>query len=72
MEDKFLLNNGFFYIDKVYKYLNEKELYVNKLVFLLSTTYYNEFHYSVLKFAKKHKLKQLEEISQQIIKNIDS
>lgn len=74
MEDKFLLNNGFFYIDKVYKYLNEKEkeLYVNKLVFLLSTTYYNEFHYSVLKFAKKHKLKQLEEISQQKIKNIDS
>ncbi len=70
--DNFLLNNGVFYLKKVYGYLNneEKELFIERLIFLLHTTYYNEFHYSVLKFAKDYKLDNLEKIAIDTIRNI--
>lgn len=71
--DNFLLNNGVFYLKKVYEYLSngEKNSFIERLKFLLQTTYYNEFHYSVLKFAKEYKLDNLEEIANDAIKNIN-
>lgn len=71
--DNFLLNNGVFYLKKVYGYLSseEKEIFIKRLIFLLQTTYYNEFHYSVLKFAKDYKLNDLEKIANDTIRNIN-
>ncbi len=71
-KDKFLLNNGLFYLKKVYGYISseEKEIFVDRLIFLLQTTYYNEFHYSVLKFAKEYKLDNLKKIATDTIRNI--
>ncbi len=71
--DSFLLNNGVFYLKKVYEYLSneEKNSFIERLKFLLQTTYYNEFHYSVLKFAKEYKFDSLEEVANDAIKNIN-
>lgn len=73
LQNNFILNNGLFYIKKVYGYLNnkQKELFINKLIVLLQTTYYNQFHYSVLKFAKEYKLDKLKNIAEECIVNLD-
>lgn len=73
LQNDFLLNNGLFYIKKVYGYLNnkQKELFINKLIMLLQTTYYNQFHYSVLKFAKEYKLDKLKNIAEECVVNLD-
>ena len=70
--DDFLLHNGLFYLKKVYGYINEeeKEIFIERLIFLLQTNYYNEFHYSVLKFAKENKLDSLVKIAMDTIRNI--
>lgn len=70
--DNFLLHNGLFYLKKVYGYINEeeKEIFIERLIFLLQTNYYNEFHYSVLKFAKENKLDSLVKIAMDTIRNI--
>ena len=64
-EDSFILENGIFYIKKVYSYLNdeEKKEFINRITMLLNTTYYNQFHYSVLKFAMQEKLNDLYDIA---------
>ncbi len=71
-DDTFLLHNGFFYIKKIYSFLNEEEknIFIKKLTHLLNTTYYNQFHYSVLKFAKEYNLNNLKEITVNIIQKI--
>lgn len=71
--ENFILNNGLFYIKKVYGFLNDKQkqLFVNKLIMLLRTTYYNQFHYSVLKFAKEYKLVELKKIAEECIINLN-
>lgn len=72
-QEDFILNNGLFYIKKVYVFLNDrqKQLFVNKLIMLLRTTYYNQFHYSVLKFAKEYKLTELKKIAEDSIINLN-
>lgn len=70
--EKFLLQNGFFYINKVYSYITEeeKDKFIESLIYLLMTTYYNEFHYSVLKFAKKNKIGSLQKLANKYIQDI--
>lgn len=72
-DDTFLLNNGLFYIKKVYGYIadSEKDIFIEKLIYLLNTTYYNQFHYSVLKFADEYKLDFLKEIAITRIRDIN-
>lgn len=71
-QDDVLLNNNLFYINKIYEYLNEKEkaLFIEKMKHLLIRTYYNEFHYSILKFATEKKLNTLKRLARKSIKNI--
>lgn len=73
MCDKFLLENGYFYINKIYKNINsnEKKHFIDKLISLLNTNYYNQFHYSVLLFSRKYKISELEKVALISIKRND-
>jgi len=69
INDDFLIKCDYKYLKKIYSQLNEEEKYrfINRLKNLVEETYYNEFHYNVLKFYQSTNFSQ-DDIAQVILR----
>jgi len=58
LDDEYLKNCRWFYLDKIYKMLkkNDRQQFVKKLNSLSSKLIHNAFHYELLNFYKKNKI----------------
>ena len=68
LDDNYLGNNSAIHFEKIYKLLDKKgkQYFVNKLLFLSEKLVHNAFHYEVLDFFIKNKVRESSKIQQRI------